>query len=192
MGIYGGVGDKMLSDTLFEAIQEIEYYQKEYPEIYGEIQEHIDWIKETMKDLQQKIDNPDYVFKKDKCIVKECSNHKDEGAFKGDICLPCFTAITTGVVGPTTSFLGELKRENFELKEKENLRLKEEKSHKQWRLWLGPHELEFIDINADTCKLQIDAEHETFIGNVVLEKKGCEVARFSQLAKIYGYHLIGT
>lgn len=46
----------------------------------------------------------------DKCIVKGCSNRKDEGTFEGGICTPCFIALTTGVIGPTTSFLGEMEK----------------------------------------------------------------------------------
>ncbi len=43
-----------------------------------------------------------------KCIVFGCSNHKHEGTFEGDMCLPCFRYITTGKIGLTDSFLGEL------------------------------------------------------------------------------------
>ena len=31
-----------------------------------------------------------------KCIVKGCENHKNEGAFKDGMCLPCYRFITTG------------------------------------------------------------------------------------------------
>ena len=31
-----------------------------------------------------------------KCIVKDCENHKNEGGFAGDVCLPCYEFITTG------------------------------------------------------------------------------------------------
>ena len=44
----------------------------------------------------------------DKCIVHGCINRKDQGEFTGDICEPCYNSITTGKVGPTTSFLKRL------------------------------------------------------------------------------------
>jgi hypothetical protein len=31
-----------------------------------------------------------------RCQVKDCSNHRGEGTFFGDLCLPCHTFITTG------------------------------------------------------------------------------------------------
>ncbi len=31
-----------------------------------------------------------------KCIVKDCENHKDQGAFVGVLCMPCHTFLTTG------------------------------------------------------------------------------------------------
>jgi hypothetical protein len=31
-----------------------------------------------------------------RCLVKDCSNHRGEGTFVGDFCLPCHTFITTG------------------------------------------------------------------------------------------------
>lgn len=40
-----------------------------------------------------------------KCIVHGCSNYAHEGAFVGDMCSPCYRAITTGNIGPTDSFL---------------------------------------------------------------------------------------
>ena len=46
----------------------------------------------------------------DKCIVHNCKNHKGEGTFHGDICMPCYKIITTGVIGPTDSFLGDYKK----------------------------------------------------------------------------------
>ena len=51
----------------------------------------------------------------DKYIVHGCSNHKDQGIFVGDLCLPCWTCIITGVIGPTESFLGEMKKEKSAL-----------------------------------------------------------------------------
>ena len=34
--------------------------------------------------------------KEQKCIVKDCENHKHEGGFVGDLCKPCHQFITTG------------------------------------------------------------------------------------------------
>jgi hypothetical protein len=31
-----------------------------------------------------------------KCIVKDCENHKHEGGFVGNLCIPCHEFITTG------------------------------------------------------------------------------------------------
>ncbi len=98
----------MLSDTLYEAVESIERDQKVYPDVYDVIKDAIDMVKETISDLQRKISDPAYVFGKAKCIVSGCSNHQHEGTFVGDICMPCFKYITTGVIGPTDSFLGEL------------------------------------------------------------------------------------
>ena len=50
-----------------------------------------------------------------KCIVRGCSNRKDQGTFVGDICLPCYSCIVTGVIGPTDSFLGKMKKNNSAL-----------------------------------------------------------------------------
>ena len=34
----------------------------------------------------------------DKCIVKGCDNHTNEGGFRGDLCTPCYELLTTGNV----------------------------------------------------------------------------------------------
>jgi hypothetical protein len=52
-----------------------------------------------------------------KCIVKGCSNHKGEGTFIGDLCCPCYHMITTGRIGPSTSFLGDMATELKNVKE---------------------------------------------------------------------------
>ena len=31
-----------------------------------------------------------------KCIVKDCTNHRHEGKFVGNLCSPCFTFLITG------------------------------------------------------------------------------------------------
>lgn len=43
-----------------------------------------------------------------KCIVKDCVNETGQGAFVGDLCLPCFKIITTGKPNPTHSILNEI------------------------------------------------------------------------------------
>lgn len=50
----------MLSDILFEAIQDIEYYQNEpvFQRIYGPMEEEINQVKEVMRRLQEKLDMP--------------------------------------------------------------------------------------------------------------------------------------
>jgi hypothetical protein len=49
-----------------------------------------------------------------KCLTKGCGNHRHQGKFIGDLCAPCNSYITTGNVGPTESFLGDLQRERDE------------------------------------------------------------------------------
>lgn len=50
---------------------------------------------------------------RDKCVVKGCVNRKIQGRFVGDICSPCFSYITNGKIGPTTSFLGDMKKNAY-------------------------------------------------------------------------------
>jgi hypothetical protein len=45
----------------------------------------------------------------DKCIVYGCTNRKGQGVFVGDICGPCRRHLISGEVGPTASFLGEMR-----------------------------------------------------------------------------------
>jgi len=33
---------------------------------------------------------------KQRCIVLNCGNHRHEGKFVGDLCVPCYTFISTG------------------------------------------------------------------------------------------------
>jgi len=47
------------------------------------------------------------------CIVKGCSNNSTEGEFIGDLCVPCSTYLTTGNIGPTDSFLRDIRKEAF-------------------------------------------------------------------------------
>ena len=51
----------MISDTLFNAIQEIRQYQKELPLVYGEIKDDIDKVTEVMEAMQLKLDDPNYM-----------------------------------------------------------------------------------------------------------------------------------
>lgn len=44
------------------------------------------------------------------CLVKGCTNKSHQGHFVGDLCAPCHHYITTGNVGPTDSFLGEMRQ----------------------------------------------------------------------------------
>lgn len=48
--------------------------------------------------------------KSKKCIVHGCDNRETEGGFVGELCSPCHKMLTTGVLTPTNSFLGHLKR----------------------------------------------------------------------------------
>ena len=42
-----------------------------------------------------------------KCVVKGCSNHRDEGKFVGEFCSPCYTMLTTGKVTPSPAWFVE-------------------------------------------------------------------------------------
>lgn len=46
-----------------------------------------------------------------KCIVAGCVNHTSQGPFVGDLCKPCYKYLTTGKIGPTDSFLGDMQKE---------------------------------------------------------------------------------
>ena len=47
-------------------------------------------------------------MKGSKCVVHDCTNHKDEGVFVGDFCAPCWRMITTGRIGPSDNFIAKL------------------------------------------------------------------------------------
>ena len=68
----------MLSDTLSEAIEEIERYQREMPDVYDYIKEEINQVKEAMRKLQIELDTPPVSVKdgqkKDAEISKESEN----------------------------------------------------------------------------------------------------------------------
>jgi len=46
----------MISDVLFHAVVEIERYEQDMPEVYGEMTEKIAAVKKVMKDLQLELD----------------------------------------------------------------------------------------------------------------------------------------
>ena len=48
----------MLSDVLFEAMQDIEFYQEAYPDLYDQCREELEVIKNLMDMLRMKIDRP--------------------------------------------------------------------------------------------------------------------------------------
>lgn len=48
----------------------------------------------------------------ERCIVRGCENRKGQGTFIGDLCKPCYEYLSTGKVGPTTSFLSRYKKED--------------------------------------------------------------------------------
>ena len=38
----------------------------------------------------------DAEYKSQKCVVLNCTNHKSEGKFQGDLCIPCYVFVSTG------------------------------------------------------------------------------------------------
>jgi hypothetical protein len=46
----------MLPDILFEAIQDIEYYQETHPELYEQYRKEIDTLKDLMRHLQKQLE----------------------------------------------------------------------------------------------------------------------------------------
>lgn len=48
----------MISDVLFDAIVEIEWYQRAFPDVYQEFQEDLTLLKDAMRTLQVKLDTP--------------------------------------------------------------------------------------------------------------------------------------
>lgn len=48
----------MISDVLFEAVEQIEEYQKAMPQCYDSIKDRIDKVKGEMKELQIFLDTP--------------------------------------------------------------------------------------------------------------------------------------
>ena len=48
----------MLGDLLFEAIQDIAFYQEEYPQLYEPYREEMERLKDQMRHLQTTIETP--------------------------------------------------------------------------------------------------------------------------------------
>jgi hypothetical protein len=46
----------MLPDILFEAVQDIEFYQETHPELYDQYRQEIDVLKNLMTSLQKKLE----------------------------------------------------------------------------------------------------------------------------------------
>ncbi len=52
----------MISDTLFDAIDEIEAYQLNHPECYDELKGDIEVVKMVMSGLQERLDQPPFEY----------------------------------------------------------------------------------------------------------------------------------
>ena len=48
----------MLSDALFECLEEIERYQRDFPAHYDDMKEQIENCKSLMRSLMEKLDDP--------------------------------------------------------------------------------------------------------------------------------------
>jgi hypothetical protein len=48
----------MLGDILFEAVQDIEFHQEEYPQLYEQYREEIERLKDQMRRLLVTIEPP--------------------------------------------------------------------------------------------------------------------------------------
>jgi hypothetical protein len=48
----------MLGDILFEARQDIEFYQEAYPELYDQYRAEIETLTSLMRSLQAKLETP--------------------------------------------------------------------------------------------------------------------------------------
>ena len=49
------------------------------------------------------------------CIVKGCKNTKNQGEFIGDLCLPCYNMLTTGVIGRGDTFIHKMKNKRMKM-----------------------------------------------------------------------------
>jgi hypothetical protein len=52
----------MISDTLHDAIQEIEDYQRNFPDCYGGLSDDIELVKKVMSALQARLDEPPHEY----------------------------------------------------------------------------------------------------------------------------------
>jgi hypothetical protein len=48
----------MLGDLLFDTIQDIAFYQEEYPQLYEQYREEIERLKDQMRRLQAPLETP--------------------------------------------------------------------------------------------------------------------------------------
>jgi hypothetical protein len=55
----------MISDTLFRACSEIEYYLEKFPDVYLDLEEEIRTILVAMRKLQKKLDTPPTLSRKE-------------------------------------------------------------------------------------------------------------------------------
>lgn len=53
----------MMSDTIHEAIREIERYQREWSDNYGDYRDHIEIVKKVMLSLQHALDAPPHLIR---------------------------------------------------------------------------------------------------------------------------------
>lgn len=60
--------------------------------------------RDSVTKIYKMNENPD----NPKCIVKRCVNHKNQGKFIGDICVPCHETLITGKISPSTTFIYDL------------------------------------------------------------------------------------
>jgi hypothetical protein len=64
--------------------------------------EPVAWMSNGKEFYVQKNYCPDFIplythpIKEQKCVVKDCENHRNEGGFTGDLCNPCYQFIANG------------------------------------------------------------------------------------------------
>jgi hypothetical protein len=54
----GGYSTNMISDVLFDAVREIESYQRLFPDVYGPVRDQIEQCKAGMTKLRRQLDQP--------------------------------------------------------------------------------------------------------------------------------------
>ena len=86
--------------------RELEEIKKDgdMPELYRDVTEVLQNAEVSMSEERTNCLEPSG----SRCIVNGCINHRHQGRFIGDMCAPCHKYITTGKVGPTTSFLSRI------------------------------------------------------------------------------------